>query len=94
MITIKNTKGDILKQLPNDINQTLLAQLADNDIFIDASCYSGACSACSCKITEGIDLINKEKMGEVYVEPEEGSVLTCIAGLDSKDTNITLEVQD
>lgn len=94
MITIKNTKGDIIKELPNDINKTLLDQLADNDVFINASCYSGACSACSCKVVEWMDLINKEKMGEVYVEPEEGSILTCIAWLDKEDHNITLEVED
>ena len=59
MITIKDSLWNVIKEIPADVNKTLLEQLTEAGIDIPAACYTGVCWACMCEIEKGSDKINK-----------------------------------
>ena len=61
--------------------KNLLDEAMDNGIELPFSCHAGACMSCAAKIIEGKDLIDEEKDGPKYMETEDDTVLTCIAGV-------------
>lgn len=51
-IIIKNIDGIIEKEIPADINKTLLKQVEESGVEMQSACHSGICGACICTIEQ------------------------------------------
>jgi ferredoxin len=86
MITciIKDSSGNELGTFQPKGEKNLLDEAADAGIELPFSCHAGACMSCAAKVISGQDLLDEEKDGPKYIEVDEDTVLTCIAGVDSE----------
>lgn len=91
MITIKDSLWNVIKEIPADINKTLLEQLTEAGIDIPAACYTGVCWACMCEIEKGSDKINKNFNWEEWFPTDETEFMTCIAWITDPDAEIILK---
>lgn len=71
-----------------------IAQMADeNNIQIPTSCCHGACFVCNCKIKEGSEYIQIDKIMPPSILPKRNEngeweeVFACVGGIHSKDIN-------
>lgn len=84
MITciVKDSSGNEIGKFEPKGEKNLLDEAADNGIEFPFSCHAGACMSCSAKVLSGQDLLDEEKDGPKYIEIDDDTVLTCIAGAD------------
>lgn len=91
MITIKDSSWNILKEIPADLNKTLLEQLVENWVDIPAACYTWICGACMCEVEAGSSEINKNFKWEEWFPTDEAEVMTCIAWVKDPNAEIILK---
>lgn len=91
MIKIKDSSGNIIKEIEADISKNLLEQLNDAWIDIPAACYTGICGACMCEIEKWAWSIDKNAFWEEWFPTDDTEVMTCIAWLKDKDGEIILK---
>ena len=91
MITIKNSNGDIIKEIDAELNKTLLKQLEAEWISLPAACYTGMCWACMCHIESWEENVDKSFRWEPWFPLADEEVMTCIAWLKDKDKDIVLK---
>lgn len=91
MIIIKDSSGNVIKEIEADISKNLLEQLAAEGIDIPAACYTGICWACMCEVESGAEHIEKNFSWEEWFPTDETEVMTCIAGLKDIKGDIVLK---
>ncbi len=84
-IIIKNIDGIIEKEIPADINKTLLKQVEESGVEMQSACHSGICGACICTIEQWWENIDKSFRWEPWFPLGDDEVMTCIAGLATTD---------
>jgi ferredoxin len=86
MITciVKDSSGNELGRFEPKGEKNLLDEAAEQNIDFPFSCHAGACMSCSAKVISGQDLLDEEKDGPKYIETDEDTILTCIAGVDTE----------
>lgn len=91
MIIIKDSSWNVLKEIPADLNKTLLEQLVENWVDIPAACYTWICWACMCEVEAGSSEINKNFKWEEGFPTDEAEVMTCIAWVKDPNAEIILK---
>lgn len=92
-LKIHNKKGEFEQEIILSGKRSLLDDMLDNGAQVFFGCMGGSCSACKCKITKGIEYIDKEAMGDQrYDDVGDDEVLSCIArvrqDVDGKDIEL------
>lgn len=90
-ITIKNSRGEIIKTIDADLNRTLLKQLEEAWVEMASACFTGICGACMCQIEAGEEYIDKSFKWEPGFPLAEEEIMTCIAGVKQGDGEIILK---
>ena len=80
-VTVQDHDGSVLGEFLADRHQSLLESAEAAGIDIGYSCRSGACYACACKVTKGIEWLDIGQFGVPLVDLEEDDVLTCVCGV-------------
>lgn len=91
MITIKDSSWNILKEIPADLNKTLLEQLTEAGIDIPAACYTGICGACMCEVETWAEALDKSFKGEEGFPTDDSEIMTCIWWVKDPNAEIILK---
>jgi ferredoxin len=62
-----------------DETQSIGMQAVEEGIMIPIACGAGACSTCKCKVTKGLEHINREGIGSIHMSIEDDEILSCVA---------------
>ena len=79
---------------------SILDMLEQKGFELPYSCRAGACTSCCCGVSDGMDILDQNKAGEVIIDLEEDEFLTCIGGFQSKQLQdeeihtVTMEVKN
>ncbi|MDQ7084060.1 MAG: 2Fe-2S iron-sulfur cluster binding domain-containing protein [Sulfurovum sp.] len=93
-ITLLDSDEEKLFEGTLSSNDSFLKTFQELDIDIPFSCNMGCCMSCGVRVLEGIEYINQEKYGEIYIEVENDIILMCIAGLETNiSTNIRITLK-
>lgn len=79
-LVVKDSSGEILCEEKMEGGMNFVDELAEREIEIPFSCRAGACMSCAAQVTKGLEFINQEADGKKYIETDDDTVLTCIAG--------------
>jgi ferredoxin len=75
MVTLIDEANNATTSLQIGSNETILDSALDQGVELPASCYTGTCVTCACRLLEG-----EVEQQEVSLKPEEieaGFILTC-----------------
>ena len=92
-LKVYDKKGNFEQEIELGGKRSLLDDMLDNGINVFFGCMGGSCSACKCKVTKGIEHIDKEALGpQVYTDVADDEVLSCIArakeGVDEEEIEL------
>lgn len=80
-ITVKNSQGAIVAEFQGNSEEALSTQIQDAGAPIPMSCGAGACRTCCCKVTKGMEHLEKEAVGPMHIMVDDDEILSCIASL-------------
>lgn len=81
---IKDNNGKEIGRFKPEGDKNLLDEAMESDIDIPFSCHAGACMSCAIKVIKGADLLEREKDGPQYMDTNEDTYLSCIAGVSKE----------
>lgn len=94
MLIIKNSAGEIIKEINPDINKTLLKQIEDEWVEMLSACYTWICWACLCHVESWLENVNKSFRNEPWFSLWEDEVMTCIAWIKDPEKDIILRTMN
>ncbi len=106
MITVRvvDPMGTEIVTFEGNADKTLIEQMEDKAFDMPFSCRAGACMTCALVVKGGKDVISQliaqEHGGEKFIDTEDDTILSCIAGLNKEQVEseeqhtLTLELID
>jgi len=80
-IIVKDENGKCVGDFKANMDEAIGTQIQDIGVPIPFSCGAGACRTCCCKVTKGMEHIDKEAVGPMHIMVDDDEILTCIAGV-------------
>ena len=93
-LKIHSKTGEFEREIELGGKRSLLDDMLDNGVQVFFGCMGGSCSACKCRITKGMEKIDKEAMGpQRYKDVKENEILSCIAKVKDDVDGETIELE-
>ena len=93
-LKVHSKEGTFEQEIELGGKRSLLDDMLDNGVNVFFGCMGGSCSACKCKITKGLDKIDKEAMGpQRFKDVKEDEILSCISKVKDDVDDETIELE-
>lgn len=93
-LKIHSKTGTFEKEIELSGKRSFLDDMLDNGVQVFFGCMGGSCSACKCRITKGLDKIDKEAVGpQRYLDVKENEILSCITKVKENVDGETIEIE-
>ena len=91
MITVKNSKWEIIKSISWDTKKTILKQLNEAWVELPSACFTWICGACLCNVESWREKIIDNFRWEAWfpLAPEE--IMTCISWIKDENSEVVLQ---
>lgn len=92
-VTIQDSEGNKLGNFPAEDNKWFAAMAKENGIEINTACGIGSCGICKCKIIDGHNFVQIDKMSKPLWELRKDkngiitTIFTCIGWVKSEYLN-------
>jgi len=80
-IIVKNGQGATIATFEGNADEAIGTQMQDAGAPVPFSCGAGACRTCCCKVSKGLEHLEREAVGPMHIMVDDDEVLSCIAGL-------------
>lgn len=91
-LRVKDSSGATIYEGSMGDTQNILDECGEKGVDLPFSCHAGACMSCAAQVTCGRDLIDHQRFGSQYIETDDDTILTCIAG-PKEGAKGTIEMQ-
>lgn len=79
IISVQDAQWKTLWTFLAEDNKVFTTMAKEHNVDIPIACGSWACGVCMCKIVQGKDLIERNKIGEHLIPVDEDHILTCVS---------------